>query len=774
MQSKDTKAKITKRMSKVPGVRVFKFNLMNIIILVVAVIAGYFLFSSLYQPSLGTEITFDALIKGIVNNKFAQVDLRDDGKAIAYEKYVDVANSRDNKLELEEKSGTDVVNELEKISIDDFLQRVALPKSFQEWQDVFISRKREILRADEIIIGDNFVLIKKINSKGGDLLIEDTNETEFKQKLADNKVNLNDVSLTVTYLRSSAKSREVDQIKEVYNNEQYSDVWTVNNLVIARLKNEQVQTSFTLLTPVNTDLVDYLQNQGYKLESGNVEIRAVAVPVFQWENLFMIAAFIGFGAVVFFMFRSFQGSNNSLVKFGQTRAGLFFGRRPEVTFKDVAGVDEAKEELKEVVMFLKEPRKFTRLGARIPKGLLLVGSPGTGKTLLARAIAGEAGVPFFHTSGSEFEEMLVGAGASRVRDLFEKAKKASPSLIFIDEIDAVARKRGTTVQSSTTEQTLNQILVEMDGFEKTENVIVIAATNRPDVLDPAILRPGRFDRRVVLDLPDMEGRKQIIAIHAENKPLAKGIDMDKIAKRTVGFSGADIENMLNEAAIIAAKADRDEMTYHDIEEASTKVVIGPERRRKRSEDELKMTAYHEAGHAIIAKLAPKSDPVHRITIISRGMSLGSTMQLPQEDKMQQTKEELESRIKVLLGGRAAEEIIFKDITGGASNDIEKATSIVRKMVKMLGMSKKLGLVKYGASNDLQYLGYGYGEQRDYSEKTAELIDDEVRDIIQHEYQQVLKMLNDNIDILHKVSLTLLEKEVLEGEEFDSMFANLKK
>jgi cell division protease FtsH len=435
------------------------------------------------------------------------------------------------------------------------------------------------------------------------------------------------------------------------------------------------------------------------------------------------------------------------MQFGESKAKVFFGKKPEITFEDVAGVDSAKEELNEVVLFLKEPKRFLKLGARIPKGLLMVGPPGTGKTLLAKAIAGEAGVPFFHTSGSEFEEMLVGAGASRVRDLFSKARKASPSLVFVDEIDAVARKRGTTVQSSSTEQTLNQILVEMDGFEKNTNVIVIAATNRPDVIDPAILRPGRFDRRIVIDLPDINGREEILKIHASNKPLAKSVDLAKVARRTVGYSGADLENMLNEAAIIVAKDNRKEITFNDIEESATRVGMGRERKLQRTKDELKKTAYHEAGHAIIAKVTPQSDPVHRITIVSRGMALGVTMQLPERDKYSQSYVEMESRLRVLMGGRAAEEIIYgeENITSGASNDIEKATSIARKMVKQFAYSKKLGIVKYGESNELQYLGYGYGEQRDYSEETAKTIDAEVKRII--------------------------EKEIIEGEDFDKYFGS---
>jgi len=394
----------------------------------------------------------------------------------------------------------------------------------------------------------------------------------------------------------------------------------------------------------------------------------------------------------------------------------------------------------------------------------MVGAPGTGKTLLARAIAGEAGVPFFHTSGSEFEEMLVGAGASRVRDLFDKAKKAAPALIFIDEIDAVARKRGTTIQSGTTEQTLNQILVEMDGFEKNTNVIVIAATNRPDVLDPAILRPGRFDRRIVLDLPDIQGRKEIIAIHAKNKPLSKDVSMDTLAKRTVGFSGADIENMLNEAAIIAAKDNRKEITPFDMEEAATKVQVGPQRKRNRTEKELKMTAYHEAAHALVMSLVPESDPVHRVTIVSRGMALGYTMPLPETDQLQMSKTQMLSKIKSLLAGHASEEMFFNDVTSGAANDIEKATNIAKRMVMQFGMSKKLGLVKYGDEEE-PYLGYSYGQNKDYSEETAKIIDEEVRKLIGECFEVTKDLIKSNKEKLEKIVKVLLEKETIDAVEF---------
>ncbi len=751
-------------------IKVVKFKigpLWLIGIAVAAALVAFSLFSRGQASTIGSQINVSDFVQNIKANKYASVDIRDDKKAIATYKYIYPVKTDEN-IDLSDSKEADVVkpDSFQEKSLDELVDLLKAPT----FGDVISSFKGDQSKAiEELVIGDNFIIGKKIGQDGGDILVKNVSPADFNKKLTEKGVSLsNSIVQNVTYVKSAAiENTSVDEIKSLYNSKSFSDIWVIDGTVIAQLstsavKEEYIDTNFT------QDFAKFLQDGGVNFDAENVVIRSKVTTQIPWGDVFSILSFIGLALLAFFLIRGIQGSGNRLTQFGQTKAKMFFGRKPEVTFDDVAGVDEAKGELQEIVMFLKQPSKFLKMGARIPKGVLMVGSPGTGKTLLARAIAGEAGVPFFHTSGAEFEEMLVGAGASRVRDLFAKAKKAAPALIFIDEIDALARKRGTTVQSSTTEQTLNQILVEMDGFEKNAGVIIVAATNRPDVLDPAILRPGRFDRRIVLDLPDIEGRKQILSIHAKNKPLADGVDLEKVAKRTVGFSGADLENMLNEAAIIAVKENKTEVDMHDIEEAATKVSIGPERKRKRTKEELKMTAYHEAGHAVVAKHTPLSDPVHRITIVSRGMSLGSTMQLPQEDKMQQTKVEMESRLRVLLGGRAAEEIVFKDVTSGASNDIEKATSIARHMVKQFGMSKKLGLVKYGESNELQYLGYGYGEQRDYSEETAKEIDEEVREIMAAAYVEAKAILEKHRKKLDDVSNALLEREVIEGEEFEQL------
>ncbi len=459
------------------------------------------------------------------------------------------------------------------------------------------------------------------------------------------------------------------------------------------------------------------------------------------------------------------GNGGGIFSMGESKAKLFIGSKQSIKFDGIAGLVEAKEEVFEIVDFLKNPKKYSDLGARIPKGVLLVGPPGTGKTLLAKAIAGESGVSFFSTSGSEFEEMLVGAGASRVRDLFSKARKSSPSIIFIDEIDAVARKRGYSIAGAHTEQTLNQILVEMDGFDTSTNVIVIAATNRPDVLDPALLRPGRFDRTIMLSLPDLEERKSILRLHSKNKPMGKDLDFDKIAKRTIGFSGADLENVLNEAAILTAKKELKTITEVEIEEAATKVVMGPAKKTSRTEDEKKIVSYHEAGHALVSKFLPESDPVHRISIVPRGMSGGATMYLPTQDNYLYTKTKFQTMITHMFGGRAAEKIIFDDITNGASDDIKKASEMARRMVTEFGMSDLIGPIEFGNDEEAGYYG---NVEKNYSEETSSIIDKEVSKILNSSYKKALDILSKHKNILDAIASKLIEEEVLEGEDFNKI------
>jgi cell division protease FtsH len=482
------------------------------------------------------------------------------------------------------------------------------------------------------------------------------------------------------------------------------------------------------------------------------------------------------GGLIFFMLRQAQGSNNQAMAFGKSRARMFSGDQPSVTFEDVAGAEEAKEELAEIVEFLKEPEKFIQLGARIPKGVLLVGSPGTGKTLLAKAVAGEAGVPFFSISGSEFVEMFVGVGASRVRDLFNQAKRHSPCIIFIDEIDAVGRQRGAGLGGShdEREQTLNQILVEMDGFDTDTNIIVVAATNRPDILDPALMRPGRFDRRVILDRPDVKGREAIIKVHVKGKPLASDVDLKTLAKVTPGFVGADIENMVNEAAILAARKNKKTVNDSDFQNAIERIVLGPERKsRVINKTEQRITAYHEAGHAVVGYLLPNSDPLRKVTIIPRGMSGGSTLFMPENDLSYVTRARMKDQIVMALAGRAAEEIVFDEITTGASSDLEQVTKIARGMVTRFGMSEKLGPMMFGQKEEMIFLGREISEQRDYSEAVAEEIDSEVRGIVTWAYDEARRLIHENRDKLEAVAQRLLEIETLDTNDFLALMGQTK-
>jgi len=511
-----------------------------------------------------------------------------------------------------------------------------------------------------------------------------------------------------------------------------------------------------------------------ELSSSNVKIEVD--PPSQWAGVVSGALYIlpviFMAGVLWFIFRQAQGSNNAAMSFGKSRARMFSGEHPTVTFQDVAGVEESKQELAEVVEFLKEPQKFIQLGARIPKGVLLVGPPGTGKTLLAKAVSGEAGVPFFSISGSEFVEMFVGVGASRVRDLFDQAKRHSPCIVFVDEIDAVGRQRGAGLGGShdEREQTLNQMLVEMDGFDTDTNVIIIAATNRPDILDPALLRPGRFDRRVTLDRPDMKGREAILKVHVKGKPLEPSVDLGSLARGTPGFVGADLENLVNEGAILAARRNKKSIGQPELEEAIERVVMGPERKsRLISDEEKRIIAYHEAGHAVVGNAIPEADPVQKVTIVGRGQAGGLTWFRPEEDRLLYSRRKLLANLAYMLGGRVAEELVFDDITSGASNDIEQVTRMARTMVTRLGMSNEMGPMMYGQKEELIFLGREISEQRDYSESVAEQIDTEVRKIVEDSYKLAKKLLTKYRFQLDAVAQKLLEVETLTREEFEAIF-----
>lgn len=525
----------------------------------------------------------------------------------------------------------------------------------------------------------------------------------------------------------------------------------------------------------DTTLVEQLRSFGVtteQLAEVDIEVKAPSPWAGLGTLLVYILPFLLMGGVLWFIFRQAQGSNNAAMSFGKSRARMFSGEHPTVTFSDVAGAEEAKQELAEVVEFLKEPQKFIQLGARIPKGVLLVGPPGTGKTLMAKAVSGEAGVPFFSISGSEFVEMFVGVGASRVRDLFDQAKRHSPCIIFVDEIDAVGRQRGAGLGGShdEREQTLNQMLVEMDGFDTDTNVIIIAATNRPDILDPALLRPGRFDRRVTLDRPDVKGREAILKVHTKGKPLEPQADLASIARGTPGFAGADLENLVNEAAILSARRNKKAIGQAELEEAIERVVMGPERKsRLISDEEKRIIAYHEAGHAIVANAIVEADPVQKVTIVGRGQAGGVTWFRPDEDRILMSRKKILATLAMALGGRAAEELIFDDITSGASNDIEQVTRMARAMVTRLGMSAEMGTLAYGQKEELIFLGREISEQRDYSEAVAEQIDREVRKVVEEAYKQAKNLVKKYRKQLDAVAQKLLEVESINREEFEKIF-----
>lgn len=576
-------------------------------------------------------------------------------------------------------------------------------------------------------------------------------------------------------------NQDVEQVMEIdatelvrrLNNNEVVSIVESGNVLSGKFTDG---TEFTVVLPQN--MSDIFYNEYLKEKVDNEEIRyvgeqQVSEPWFL-SALPTIVLIILIVAFWFTFMQQSQGGGSRVMSFGKSRAQLIKAEEGKrITFDDVAGLEEEKEELKEIVDFLKNPRKFIELGARIPKGVLLVGPPGTGKTYLSKAVAGEAGVPFFSISGSDFVEMFVGVGASRVRDLFEQAKKNSPCIVFIDEIDAVGRRRGAGLGGGhdEREQTLNQLLVEMDGFGTNEGIIVMAATNRPDILDPAILRPGRFDRRITVGLPDIKAREEILKIHTRNKPLDDDVDLKVVAKRTPGFTPADLENLTNEAALLTARRNLKKIPMHIIDEASIKVIAGPEKKsRVISEEEKRLTAYHEAGHAITSRLLPNTDPIHMVTIIPRGGAGGFTAYLPEQDRYYMTKKKMEDHLVSLLGGRAAEALVLDDISTGAQNDIERATKLARQMVTHYGMSEKLGPMTYGTDDEEIFVGRDFGRTRNYSEEVAAQIDREMRSLIDKAYSKAEQLLRDNINKLHRVAEALLEKETLDAKEFEEIFA----
>lgn len=545
--------------------------------------------------------------------------------------------------------------------------------------------------------------------------------------------------------------------------DEVKQVTIVDNVISGKLKDGK---DFSTVAPSDDSLIPTLRAR-------DIEIKAELPPQPPWwttilSSLLPMLLIVG---IWFMLMQQSQGGGGRVMNFGKSSARRYDEDNIKITFKDVAGADEAKQELEEVVEFLKHPKKYNDLGAKIPKGVLLYGPPGTGKTLLAKAVAGEAGVPFFSISGSDFVEMFVGVGASRVRDLFEQAKKSAPCIVFIDEIDAVGRQRGAGLGGGhdEREQTLNQLLVEMDGFGANEGIIMIAATNRPDILDPALLRPGRFDRQIVVDRPDIKGRQEILKVHVKGKPISPEVELGVIARRTPGFTGADLSNLVNEAALMAARKNKNKIDMPEMEEAAERVIMGPERRsRVISDKEKRLTAYHEGGHTLVGMLLDNTDPVHKVTIIPRGRAGGYTLSLPKEDRYYATRSEMLDELKVLLGGRVAEALVLKEISSGASNDLQRATSLARQMICEYGMSPELGPMTFGHRQDQVFLGRDIGRDKDYSEEVAAKIDKEIRKFIDEAYQKTESLLNENMDKLHLIADALIERETLEGEEIDQL------
>ena len=565
-----------------------------------------------------------------------------------------------------------------------------------------------------------------------------------------------------------------DLVKEIQAGNLKELEITGNVAVATKIDNVKFETTIPSIDILYKDVGDSIKKQ---VDAGTLDYETPQVAENPWwmsmlPGIIILALFL---LAWMFLMNDKGGGGRGAMSFGKVRAKVANDTGKKVGFDDVAGEDEEKEELQEVVAFLKDPTKFKEMGARIPKGVLLVGPPGTGKTLLAKAVAGEAGVPFFSISGSDFVEMFVGVGASRVRDLFEQAKKNSPCIVFIDEIDAVGRRRGAGLGGGhdEREQTLNQLLVEMDGFGVYEGIIILAATNRPDILDPALLRPGRFDRQVVVGYPDVKGREEILKVHAKNKPLGEDVSLEVVAKTTAGFTGAELENLMNEAALLAVKNERKAISMSDLNEAMIKVVVGQEKKsRKISDKEKKLTAYHEAGHAIVTRLMPDQDPVHQVSIIPRGRAGGYTMHLPTEDKMYNSQKEMENNIVVLLAGRVAEQLVLDDISTGASNDIQRATSIARSMVTKYGMSDALGTVFYDSEQEEVFIGRDMGHTKAYSEEIAAKIDNEIRKIVDGGYNECTRLLKENLDKLHVIAQALIEKEKIDGEEFEQLFTSI--